>query len=48
MFNPQKNLDHYRSKAEECERAAARAQDPKVREDWLKVAAGYRELAKPN
>jgi len=48
MFNPQKNWDYYRSKAEECERAAARAQDAKVREDWLKVAAGYRELAKPN
>jgi hypothetical protein len=47
-FDFRKNWDFYRSKAEECEKAAARAKDPRVREDWLKVAAGYRQLANPN
>ena len=43
-FNPEKNKQFYLVQAEQCERAAAKAKDPKVREDWLKLAEGYRRL----
>jgi hypothetical protein len=34
------------SRAKEAEEQAAKAQDPVSREQWLKIAAAYRELAR--
>ena len=36
---------NYLAKAEEAERQAENAKDDRTRETWLKVAAGYRDLA---
>ena len=33
-------------RAKEAEQEAERAKTPEAKEQWLKIAAGYRELAK--
>ena len=43
-FDPERNRKFYMLPAEQCETAAAKANDPRVREDWLKLAEGYRKL----
>ncbi len=37
--------DEYREQAEELERQAANAREPALREQYLKLAAGWRRLA---
>ena len=47
-FDPERNRQFYLIQAEQCVRAAAKARNLKVREDWLKLAEGYRRLSEPN
>jgi hypothetical protein len=37
--------ESFLSKAKEAEREAAKAKDDEMRAGWLKIAAGYRDLA---
>jgi hypothetical protein len=42
----QTRQDIFLSRAREAEEQAAKAQDAIVREQWLKIAQAYRELAR--
>ena len=42
---PADRYQKYLAKAEEAEKQAEMAEDDRVRQSWLKVAAGYRDLA---
>ena len=37
---------HYELKSREAEEMAAKTKDPETRDEWLKIAESYRELAK--
>ena len=44
----QTGQQHFLSKAEEAEQEAAKAKDPGSRATWLRIADGYRDLARFN
>jgi hypothetical protein len=41
-------LDEFLAKAKEAEKQAAKAPDERSREGWLRIAYGYRDLARAN
>ena len=45
MINRREGEQFYLARAKFWEEEAAKTEDPKLREQWLKVAAGYRRLA---
>jgi hypothetical protein len=44
----QRKQDEFLAKAKEAEEQAANAPDERSREGWLRIAYGYRDLARAN
>jgi hypothetical protein len=47
-MDQQSRQDEFLAKAKEAEEQAAKAADEGSRESWLKIAKGYRDLARAN
>ena len=48
VMTDEQRQNEYLKKANEAEAQAAKCSDREQRESWLKIAASYRALAKPN
>jgi hypothetical protein len=44
----EKMREHYLANAKEAEEQASKATDERTREGWLRIAFGYRDLARAN
>jgi hypothetical protein len=44
-MNKEQQIAEYLEKAKEAEDQGIRTKDPQEKENWLKIAASYRELA---
>jgi hypothetical protein len=48
MVHDQSKQDEFLAKAKESEEQAVKASDERSREGWLRIAYGYRDLARAN